>query len=148
MSKRTTALTAICCWVYGDDDKDVFTIQIAQSAMVSVLKGSIGKKIPKFNHVVAKDLRLYAVPGLPLSMPLDEQTQLDSQTAVNAIGGFPNCVIVVDGPRPPGLGAKSFHHYVAVLTSLSQSLSTTGCMVINPIRLSLSKFSRTTPLKK
>jgi len=54
----------------------VFTVEIAKTDNVSILKGGVKKKkAPHLNHVAAKDLELWKV-----SFPIDDHASKKSQT--------------------------------------------------------------------
>jgi len=64
------------CFVLGDKEDNVFTVEISKNKNVSILKDEVKKKkAPHLNHVAASDLELWKV-----SFPIDDHASKKSQT--------------------------------------------------------------------
>ena len=64
------------CFVLGDKEDNVFTVEISKNKNVSILKDEVKKKkAPHLNHVAASDLELWEV-----SFPIDDHASKKSQT--------------------------------------------------------------------
>jgi len=76
MNTNDLPMLSLNCFVLGDDEDQVFTVEIETNKNVSILKDLIKeKKAPHLNHVAASDLELWNV-----SFPIDNLSSEEPST--------------------------------------------------------------------